>query len=85
MTIEYALPSQEYTTLNWHSHEAYENPGEQLKYIHRDHLVKGSFGPMTRLISVLAFGKETVKAVSRPTVLVWDSDSQGVRIKDIHL
>src|SRR5208282_3838510 len=85
LMMEYALPGREYTTLNWRSHEAYENKAERLKQLHRDHLVQGSFSPMDRLIAVLAFGKETVKAVGRPGLLVWDPDDQGVKVKEVHL
>ena len=40
---------------------------------------------MNRLIYVLAFGKETIKAVGRPGLLVWDPDYQGVKVKEVHL
>ena len=85
LIMEYALPSREYTTLGWPSHEAYENKGERLKQIHHEHLTQGSFRPMNRLIRVLAFGKETVKAIGRPGLLVWDPDYQGVKVKEVHL
>jgi len=85
LMMEYALPSRAYITLNWPSHEVYENKGERLKQFHRDHLVHGSFSPMHRLISILAFGKETIKAVGRPSLLMWDSDYQGVKVKEVHL
>jgi hypothetical protein len=85
LVMEYALPSREYVTLGWPCYEAYENSGERFKQLHRSHLVLGSFRPMNRLISVLAFGKETVKAVGRPGLLMWDPDNQGLAIKSIHL
>ena len=62
LIMEYALPSQEYTTLGWPSYEAYEQ-GERLKWIHHDCLVLGSFKPMNRLIQVLDFGQEMIKKV----------------------
>ena len=71
LMMEYALPDRQYTTLGWPSHEAYENQGKHLKYLHRSHLTQGSFGPMNRLLSGLSFGKETVKAIGRPCVLKW--------------
>src|SRR5205814_238083 len=37
LVMEYALPSREYTTLGWPSHVAYENKGERLRLLHRDH------------------------------------------------
>ena len=40
---------------------------------------------MNRLIRVLAFGKETIKAVGRPSLLMWDPDYQGVKVKEVHL
>ena len=70
LMMEYALPSREYATLNWPSHEAYENKGERFKHLHRDHMVLGSFAPMHRLISTLAYGKERVKAIGRPSLLM---------------
>jgi hypothetical protein len=85
LMMEYTLPSRDYTTLGWSSHEVYENKGERLKQFHRDHLTRGSFSPMNRLICVLAFGKETIKAVGRPGLLVWDPDYEGVKVKEVHL
>lgn len=87
LIMEYALSSREYTTLNWPSHEAYINKSERLKLkqTHDIYLVQGSFGPMNRLIRVLSYGKETVKAVGWPGVLIWDPDDQGLKIKEIHL
>jgi len=40
---------------------------------------------MNRLIYVLAFGKEMIKAIARSSLLVWDPDYQGVQMKEIHL
>ena len=85
LVMEYALPSREYAILGWPSHEAYENKGERLRLLHRDHLIQGSFSPMNRLIRVLAIGKETVKSIGRPCLLDWDPDYKGVKIKDIYL
>ena len=48
-------------------------------------MVLSSFGPINRLIRVLAHGKERVKAVGRPCLLTWDSDYRGLKIKDVHL
>jgi hypothetical protein len=85
LIMEYALPSREYITLGWQSHNAYENKGQRLRRMHEEHLIQGSFRPMNRLIRVLAFGKETVKAVSRPCYIVWDPDDLGLKIKGVHL
>jgi hypothetical protein len=85
LIMEYALLSREYITLGWQSHNAYENKGRRLRGMHEEHLIQGSFRPMNRLIRVLAFGKETVKAVSRPCYIVWDPDDLGLKIKGVHL
>ena len=85
LIMEYALPSREYTTLNWPSHEAYFNKSERLKEIHDNYLVQGSARPINRLIRVLSYGRETIKAVGRPGVLMWDPDEQGLKIKEVHL
>ena len=84
LIMEYALPSQEYTTLGWPSYEAYEQ-GERLKWIHHECLVLGSFKPMNRLIRVLNVGQETIKKVGRPCMLRWDLDREGVTVKEVHL
>lgn len=40
---------------------------------------------MNRLLRMLAFGKETVKAVGRPCLIIWDPDDLDLTIKGIHL
>ena len=85
LIMEYALPSREYATIGWRSHEAYQDKCERLKPIHDDFLTEGTFGPVTRLIRLLCQGKETVRAVGRPGLLLWDLDYQGVKLKEIYL
>ena len=85
LIMEFALPGREYATIGWRSHEAYPNKCQRLKPIHDDFLIEGSFGPINRLIRMLCQGKETVRAVGRPGLLLWDPDYQGVKIKEVYL
>jgi len=85
LMMEYALPSREYKSLNWPSYMSYKNTAERMKMIQREYLTRGSFYPADRLIRVLAFGKESVKSIGRPTIVVWDTDYRGMRVKDIHI
>ena len=85
LIMEYALPSREYATIGWHSHEVYQDKCERLKPIHDDFLTEGSFGPVNRLIRLLCQGKEMVRAVGRPGLLLWDPDYQAVRVKEVYL
>ena len=34
---------------------------------------------------MLAFGKESVKSIGRPAIVVWDADYRGMKVKDIYL
>jgi hypothetical protein len=85
LIMEYALPSREYSTLGWPSHLNYEDKATRLKELHRVYLTQGSCHPINRLLRVLAFGKETVKALGRPCLMMWDPDYQGFKIKEIYL
>ena len=85
LMMEYALPSREYTSLGWPSHEAYERSVERLKSFCRKHLVQGSFSPMSHLISVLMYGRQIIKRVGRLSLMFWDTDYRGIRVKDIYL
>ena len=56
-----------------------------MKMIHREYLTRGSFHPPDRLIRVLAFGKESVRSIGRPAIVVWDADYRGIKVKNIYL
>ena len=85
LVMEYALPTRAYTTLGWPADETYPDKGEQFRWLHRTHLSLGTFGSITRLLCVLALGKQTVRAVGHPGLIHWDPNGQGFMMKDIHL
>ena len=85
LVMEYALPSRAYTTLGWPAGDTYLDKGGRFISLHRRHLTVGSFGPVNRLVRVLAFGRQSVRAVGRPCLIHWDLDDQGLRLYDIHL
>ena len=85
LVMEYPLPTREYTTLGWPAGETYPDKGERFRWLHRTHLTLGSFCPMTRFIRILGHGRETVRAVGRPSLIYWDPDHQGFQLKEIQV
>ena len=59
----------------WESKRAFET----------NYLIQDSFESMNRLIHMLTFGKEIIKAVDWPNLLMWNPNYQGVSVKNVHL
>ena len=80
--FEYALPSQAYSTLDWPSREYYDDHQWRLESVRRDFMLEGCLTPLGYMVGLMAYGKYTAKQLGHPGVVTWDSDGQGLQIKD---
>lgn len=83
--LEYALPKRKYATLDWLTRTEYMDPGQRLEHLRRQYMIEGIYYPIANLLSTLLHGRRNTKSVSRPGQIIWDSDEQGLQIKQIQL
>ena len=85
LLLEYAIPKREYKTLQWPSRQYYDDHGWRLEDIRRQHMIEGSYSPISNLVGLLAYGKYVAKTEERAGLVVWDEDNMGLTIKDVHI
>ena len=61
--LERTLLSRNYQTLDWSPCTEYEDHAWRLEDFRRKYLIDGCCSPVNTLLSLLAYGKATVKAV----------------------
>jgi hypothetical protein len=57
----------------------------RIQLLLRLYLINGAFYPVNDLLRILKRGRATTKAQGRPAQLFWDSDYQGLKIKENHI
>ena len=82
LLLEYALPTQRYSTLDWPSREYYQDHQWRLESVRRDFMLEGCLTPLGNMVSLMAYGKYTAKQLGRMGVVTWDADGEGLQIKD---
>jgi hypothetical protein len=83
LLLEYALPSQRYSTLDWPARDYYEDYNWRLENVRREYMLEGCQSPpVGNMISLMAYGKYVTKQLGRTGLITWDSDGQGFQIKD---
>jgi len=85
LVLDYALPKKAYKALGWLSRSAYEDHGLRFEEIRRTCLVRGCYGPVSYLLSLLGYGKVLTKIHGRPGEILWDDDGLGFQIRDIYM
>ena len=76
LLLEYALPKELYSALNWPAAASYRNQLQRLQYIQRKYLCRGSAYPMSRLLETLAYGRAIAKKEGPRTNISWSLDKQ---------
>jgi len=82
LLLEYALPMERYSTLDWPAREYYQDHRWQLEWVRREFMLEGCPTPLGYMVSLMAYGKYTAKQLGRMGVITWDADGQGLQIKD---
>ena len=80
LLLEYALPREPYSVLNWPAAASYEDQLERLQYIRRKYLCCGSAYPMGQLIDTMASGRAIAKKEGRRTNISWSPDKQTLKL-----
>jgi hypothetical protein len=82
LLLEYALPGERYSTLNWPDRESYDDQGWRLEAVRRDYMLKGCPSPLGHMVGLMTYGKFLAKQLGRLGVVTWDEDGEGLQIKD---
>jgi hypothetical protein len=85
LLLEYALPSERYSTLDWPSREYYGDHQWRLESVRRDFMLEGCLTPLGYMVGLMAYGKFTTRQLGRCGVITWDEDGEGLQIKDIRV
>ena len=80
LLLEYALPKEPYSVLNWPAAASYEDQLERLQYIRRKYLCCGSAYPMGQLIDTMASGRAIARKEGRRTNISWSPDKQTLKL-----
>lgn len=81
--LEYALPSQHYTVLDWPDRESYPNTLQRLKDIHSTYLVRFEYTVVGQILDLKGLGRMNRSQDITRFILEWSDDYQAVGIENL--